>query len=45
MTLLLVLLIGVTLGATLGHGQALKEMKRSIETDFAAIHERLKEKL
>jgi hypothetical protein len=47
-TLLVVLLVGVTLGATLSHATALKAMKASIETDFKALHARfdaLKEKL
>jgi hypothetical protein len=38
----LLLIVGVTLGATLSHASALKTMQHSIETDFAAIRAYLK---
>jgi hypothetical protein len=45
MAYLIILLMGVTLGATLSHASALKAAKASIETDFAALHAKVDELL
>lgn len=39
----ILILAGAALGASLAHASALKEMKLSIETDFAAIREHIEE--
>ena len=43
MSYVILLIVGVTLGASLSHASALKDMKASIETDFKALHARLNE--
>ena len=43
MIYVLLIIVFVTLGVALAHASALKDIKASIETDFAAIRARIEE--